>query len=810
MMARFLGTDSLETLQQNSAFGAKPQQVAQPVPGEQEQQDLKDAFASSPDAPPPGLPSPDEFAEYMADPVDEFAEYAASPQEAGPERPTVGGEALLDMDPGKLIDQIITDVGDLGARVKASFAGTELSKLKSVRSSFPDAEVTRDEKGNIFIDEEGKPTRKLDKDSIGLIENIAGDLIADNARLITEGVIENSIRLKGMITGAVLGLGGGPAAPITVPVATAIGTSAAGAVGAVTALEAGDFIQEKIFGIERDPERAGRLTEAGLAVGFGAGFNFLGSRMARSKAARDLLKKGKEKVVETLGSVKDKVKEVEGLLKQVNESGLVQEGKEIKFTPGQKVQTLGDDVHLPEVKILEGEMSRENNYRAFRQETANAVEGAYDSARKLLRQEAGVPADLGESIGNVISDEKAVWGKYIGEYRLKVNNAAAGKPQAAINSRDAVTKVADDLGIDLNDFMSLKGDDAAKSMKLRVDLIKKKSGLDRNKSEVLAENLFSLVSLGRRKGGKISLVDIEDSYKTLRNTIDSNITSPNGGRALSRHLIEMKDALERDRLAAIGELLPDADKQLYSKSMGRYSEITGAMRNINKHLLDNKITRGAFAKEVFSKKAKALPQLRALKTIIQKDRPELWNEMSADFVDHIIESSRKKGSERVDWANVRKMYRELDPSGKFQKELFEGTPLSHETMDALTKLGGIEFSQREAFKPKLPKAGIIRNAMRALMINFGPTRAEAVSSIIKDLGGGKNAAAKYLASGGLEDMLKMLPQKDRGFWRNFGNEVVDLALEKAQRFTPGAPPARGIGELFTTDPGALGPEEPAQ
>jgi len=120
--------------------------------------------------------------------------------------------------------------------------------------------------------------------------------------------------------------------------------------------------------------------------------------MARSKAARDLLKKGKEKVVETLGGVKDKIQEVEGLLKQVNESGLVQEGKEIKFTPGQKLETLGDEVHLPEVKILEGEMSRENNYRAFRKETSKSIEGSYDSARKLLRQEAGVPTDLGESL----------------------------------------------------------------------------------------------------------------------------------------------------------------------------------------------------------------------------------------------------------------------------------------------------------------------------------------------------------------------------------------------------------------------------
>jgi len=486
------------TLDQSSPFGAKPQQLDQPEPGAQEAQDFLNSIES--DAQPEIAAQPEGDLDPAAQ---EFLAGEAEQEGLGlPPSTQSPAEDFTDVSPAQMLDEAITTIGDLGARVKASFAGTELSKLKSVRSSFPDAEVTRDDKGNIFIDEEGKPTRKLDKESIGLIENIAGDLIADNARLITEGTIENLFRIKGAIEG--MGVASVPAVAIE------------GAIGANVALSTADFIQEKIFGIERDPERASRLTESALATSFGAGFNFLGARMARSKAARDLLKKGKEKVVETLGGVKDKIQEVEGLLKQVNESGLVQEGKEIKFTPGQKLETLGDEVHLPEVKILEGEMSRENNYRAFRKETSKSIEGAYDSARKLLRQEAGVPTDLGESIGSVISDEKMVWGKHIGKFRKGVDQAAAGAPQSAANTVEAVERVAENLGIDMGSFMALKGKTPAATRQLRVEHIKKMSGLDRNKAEVLSENLHSLVSVAKRKGDKLSLKDIESSYTALR------------------------------------------------------------------------------------------------------------------------------------------------------------------------------------------------------------------------------------------------------------------------------------------------------
>lgn len=688
------------------------------------------------------------------------------------------------------------------ARMKNAFAVTGPESLDVLKKSglFDDV---RDQGGTIQVKRKGrKGWENFDRDKWELI----GDTL-DFARDGVEALIENGGRIGGAITGALVaapegalvgagagtlvapgpgtvagGVGGGVAAGLAGAVPGGI---AGGAGGAVIAKNVGDAIAEYVMGIKQDPER-NKTQESVVAGAMGAGFSWLGSRMARNRAAKDAAKR---EATKTLEYAKEQVtRTTEDIAEVAKSFQMDKKTGRIRLDPQQAV---GPGV-IPELDVTARELSTEQSFRNFRREAGDSIKSAYDSVAHALGAAAGRGAEVGDDFILTAKDVRKVEGKYIEAFRTQAESQLKGVSQPAPVTLNTLQMISQNIKTAGHAERQLGLTPAqAKNYMRETDVIKRL--LTRTKGNMKIDTAFAL-------------------EKRLTQAINANMDNPNG-RAYAIALLDVRNAIKDDALDMMEQSfikMGDKDGTLlkaFQASKGRYKELIGATGNLGNLLKTENISKNELVAKLFEGKGSYKFAMNA-KTLINETDPKLWNQLSGEYFLKLRNDATDALDNNVNWPQMEKKWRDLDP--RLKKELMTASGMRPEGMEALLRLGTRVKNANFDAMPRESQKGFIKRNIKMLAVYLGggaTARGAAVGQTMVEGMGKDQAMMKWLKDGGMEEILNEMP--------GLKPERAAGLREWVTKWSPapkalGATTSRRKGQEALAAPTAVPAEEPEQ
>jgi len=788
-MAGTQDINPFDTLPQNSAFGAKPQQVSEPVPGEQEQVETQEFFESQP-----------EVSDFSSGGVEGEQAPEAMPQELTPEQEAqqlmgmspeeeaaqlMGEDFQEDLqDPNSSIEGIMQQVRDFPLRAKVSFGVTRAEQMEGIEESVGKENVKIDKASDKirFRKDKNAPWKNFDPDTAEFLN----DVIGDNVRNIAEGLFENFMRLKGGIAGAggaaiegaaVGGLAGTAVAPGpgTIIGATAgaassgvlggiAGASLGGAVGAAGALTFGDFMQEKVFEISRDPNRSSRAKETAQAAAIGAGFNFLAAGTVRALSkAKSAIMPNRTIMPESLPTSVD---EAVASINKLEESGLKKfrtiDGSEIHLMPNQM------NPNSPGLQADAKSLSSLESYNTFIEKQGKMLKDTYmeiaDAAGNVMKGRKNLGKRFGASVERINNFELDSMRRYQNEAMLR----SKGAKVPVDRFRENLKGMMGELGLTPTLKMTKDGKQVFK-ISGEIDAPE----LTEGQKKTLMTKFTEFGDMLTKNNGQMSLEAMNKHYVGLTrniNKLDGAVTKD----PLMSHFIKMKNSLRDDWTDSIEQFLPEGDTIAgYKQVRERISSIIGSKGKLNKALKHNEIARESLAKTVFNKSRTGLDDVRALKNLIANDDPALWRDLTGEWLEGTIEAATDRTTKLTDWKKVRGKF--FGPQGLGDEiigEMFGDAKFGKKELDALFKLG--ELTQSARFQAAQPETieHLSRGFIKLLATPFAALRIDRGAKILASFGKEKEFA-KFISREGAEGIMRGYKGKNKKF---IENRLVQMAV----------------------------------
>lgn len=611
------------------------------------------------------------------------------------------------------LESLKEQVRESATRFKNAFTVTTPESIGVLKKSglFDDV---RSIGGTIQVRRKGREGwENFDRDKIELV----GDTL-DLARDAVEVIAENTFRAGGAALGTAALPGAG----------TLGGAAAGGATGAIAAKNVGDFIAQTVMGIERDPER-NMLKENAVAGAFGAGFNLMGSTLARRLAARTANASEAKKTIEyatkaARGAMED--------IAEVKNSGIMLgEFGNFKLDP----QQLVGHGNVPELDVTAKELSKDQSFRNFRKGVSDSLTNAYDSVAKSLGAASGKGANIADDFVLTANDVKAAEGKLIGSFRALADEKLAGQPQPAPRFLQTIQMMKESIPTPGHAERQL--------------------GLTPPQAKNFMRELNVMTQLMGRTGGQIRIDTAQAIQDRLTKQINSHINSANG-RQYGIALIDLKNAIRDDGIDMLENVLPESYKQMYSVSKGRYKDIIGSTDQLGKMLETENISRNELVSKLFEGKG-SYKFAQSAKTLINETNPKLWDQLSGEYVSKLKNDATDPISGAVNWGQISKKWSNLDP--RLQKDVLQSTGIPPGGMDALIRLGiRVQGTTFEAL-PKDPDLKFVKKALKQVFIWKGggaAAQGSAAGQLLDGMGRDK-ALSKWMADGGLEEILKEMP-----------------------------------------------------
>lgn len=627
------------------------------------------------------------------------------------------------------LSSIKEQLNEATTRFKNAFTVTGKESVDTLKSSGLFTDV-RDKDGEIQVQRKGRNGwESFDRKKF----EVLGDAI-DMSRDVFEGIVENAFRTAGGIGGAAAGTAAAPG-PGTA-VGAVEGVAAGGAAGALVAKNAGDIVAQQLLGIKRDPNR-NDATEQATTAALGAGFSFLGSKIARSLANRSAVR---EEAKKTLDFASTQAMAAANDITQISKSG-------IKLHPDGKFrldpQQLVGGGQIPEIDATAKELSTEQSFRNFRRDVTEHVVGAYDTVAKSLGAAAGKGADLGSDFVLTSQDVRNVEGKMIGAFRDQAENQLKGKTAPVPRLLQTVQFIKQNMP--------------------SAGYAERQLGLTPAQAKNYMREVDVMTRLLGRTGGEVRIDTAFALEKRLTQAINSNIDSANG-RQYAIALLDLRNAIRDDGM----DMMESAFKQMggqaggnkllsmFQQSKARYSQIMDATRTLGKTLENENISRNALIGKLFEGKD-SYKFARSAKTLIDETNPGLWNQLSGEYFQKLRTDATNPVTNAVDWGSMTKKWTNLDP--RMQKDLLDSTGIPREGMDALMRLGvRIQGTTFEAMaKPPVQK--LVKGVLKQIFVWWGggaAAKGSAAGALLDGMGKDQ-AMAKWLQDGGLEEVLKEMP-----------------------------------------------------
>ena len=676
--------------------------------------------------------------------------------------------AVQEPDPGETFD-----FDSLKARFKASFGVTETEQQQAIQSVFKDSNVFKS--GDDWLIQ--KPNQKPFKlEGEGAADFLA-DIFADNARTLVEMGVDIGITAGG--TAAGIATGG--------PVGGAVAFGAADALGGVTAINVGDAIQEAL-GIERDPSRS-RVTENIIAGSLGAGFKAMGTGVSKILAKRASKKAAAQALDENL--IREEVDEVVESIIRVNDSGFVKEGDQIRLVPTQQAPS------NPELKIAAQELSTEREFREFISKQGKMISETYERAGQMLGNVSGPRRGITERFGEAVGDVDTAAGRLIGDFRKSAIDGAGQTPIEMPNMNNTLNKLIDDLD-GLEDGL---GQAIFKPRQTKQEIAKLTDALvsDGLTDAQARAYLTQTRLMGKQMQKGMSLTSLDAWYDRLGKQIN-RLGKSDTNSAMQWKLINLRKGLRDDWTKAIGDHVGGPAKPEYEKALKRFSEVRTSLNDLNSALKKEGISQEALVKHIFQAPGENLKRIKAVRTVIQKEDPELWRDMTGEF---FVETLRKasddfgRATQKTNWKKVAKTWNDIGKEA--QSEILSGSGMPRQDFRALLNVAqrSQNFTVKD-FRHRPETTSVLKSMFLVLSNTLPTTKAQHMGSIVQSMGRDK-ALANYLAEDGLERMLKFAKPAKRGLWREKIKPVINAALREELR-EEGAEISAGINESTRPSP----------
>lgn len=714
--------------------GTKPTDLASPVPDTGDDFAALDAFAGAPD----DLSALEGFA---VDP-------AAAAQAPGPDQEIPQVAPAEEIDPGAMspmpeptgLASAREQINEAATRFKNAFTVTDNESLDVLRSSGLFDDVKKSAKG-LMVKRRGRAGwEHFDRDKIELL----GDTL-DLARDAFEGVIENIGRIGGAVGGFMAAAPQGAAAgTVAAPglgtavgaVATGMGGAvpggiAGGAAGAVAAKSAGDAVAQNLLGIPRDPER-NMTQENVVAGGMGAGFSWLGSRMARRAAAREAAAGEAKKTVDY---AKQRLADAQADIADLQKAGALE--KNFRLDPQQIV----GQGNIPELDATARDLSQNESFRNARRQVADSVTGAYDAVAKTLGAQAGRGSTIGDDFVLSAQNVREVEGRMIGEFKQQAEQQLKGVSQLAPRTTNTIQMIHQSIKTPGHAERQLGLTPAqAKNYMHEVDVMKKL--LIRTQGSMRLDTSFAL-------------------QDRLTKSINANINSANG-RPYAIALMDLRNSVRDDALDAMEnsfKQMGDPNNTLLNRfqaSKARYREIMEATGGLGKMLETDNVSRNEVIGKLFEGKGSYKQAMNA-KTLINETNPKLWNQLSGEYFTKLRHDATDPATGSVNWSGMAKKWQNLDL--RLQGELLTGSGLKPDQFNALMRLGlRVQNADFTAVARDNHTKSIIKGIFTMIPgLGVGATaKGNTIGSLVEGMG--KNQSLPlWLKDGGLEELLREMP-----------------------------------------------------
>lgn len=618
---------------------------------------------------------------------------------------------------------MIRQLREAPTRLRLSFGVTAKEKVDFLKNSMGANNVRTQGDDKIQFRYPGeKKWRAIDNDTFEMVNDLM-----DFGRDAFEVASETGAKLVG------------------VPLAGPVG----GAAGSMIALNAGDGFAQDVIGIPRDPSRSA-VAENAIAGGIGAVLPFGASIMARRAAAKKAAQSVTPNIVREL--VSDAIKATE----EIKASGL----GDIKLLPHQ-LDVAGS---VPEVTQYAKSASTNDLFRNAINQQKQVLGEGWESIRKEIGNVGTPKVGIHDKVATAISNIDKYEGALIGDFRDRALKASKGKFQPM----NETSKILLGPGGSLQQVRSLQkqfgvvnGERVRESeviQKLKDEMFPE---LKTSQVKTLVNTMESVAAkLEKRKAkmGQMTLEEVDREYTKLTRMIGDTINT-SGSKELGKRLIGLKDAVRTDWQNSIGTLLGGSELQAYKTSLDRFSSIKISIEALAKAIKSDNISKEALSDYLFQGN-QSLDRVRNLKNIIFESDQDLWRDVTGNYLDKIQKTFKDPDTGSIDFVGLSK---ELGGKKELMGELADGIGLDAGDIDNFLKVGRMFQKTEFPFQPKQEQITALR---KLAMISFSPfistlAKANEARKMLEAMGNDK-AVLKYLNAGGIEDLLKGVPKRDRG------------------------------------------------
>lgn len=696
-----------------------------------------------------------------------------------------------------------------GADLKTNFVGSfgnDNQKEMLLKQTYGNENVRRDG-DDFYLTRNGKE-EKFTRSMLDTVVDIAkvtsgGPRAAFDA---APGLVKDVASMGKMVMTEAIALPGEVAAAVTLnPVAMFAARLVGGAAGEVAA----DTVGEKL-GLPKDPNaKPGELIARSALVGglratLGWGFDkaatWVGNKL--SGKAVEIAERQAAQAATPEMAVSNMMRDIgdtEKVLSRMKSEGII-DGKFL-FRPDQAT-------HEPNLHAAALQASKSKLFQDVAEQQGEMMSKAWQKLDQGASKLSG-----GEGLGNKflekLSSADKAFGALIGDARQTV---IKNSPNAEIEAplvKEQVSSIMNYLGfakqtkmqVPDNALGSLGGaapaavavgeEFVAPSASKVADMLELSSSSRIADAQKIIGDVSKLADMLTNGKDKLSAKALNIKYTELTDRISKRM-GDNTSMGYTKLMIKLKDAIRDDFAEGIekvgGAELGDA----YATSMKRYRMFRQAEESLGKLLDRDSVSSEQFVKHVFTGGIEGYERIAQTKKLLNVTDPGLFQQLKGQWFKQIMDASPLKDakSDRLGGVNWTSFEKKLNSIGEDNlKQVFEPKELAN-LRDFLTigkKLQNADF----AYLPQDKAPGMMLRALNAAksfvgLSHFlghhrsGPSRissdaANLVLNIAPD-----DMALKYLTSGGVEDIMKLVPTARKAEVRTNLERIVEYGLKAAE------------------------------
>lgn len=264
----------------------------------------------------------------------------------------------------------------------------------------------------------------------------------------------------------------------------------------------------------------------------------------------------------------------------------------------------------------------------------------------------------------------------------------------------------------------------------------------------------------------MSLSDLNLLRKSFADKAAGYFDNEGASTQIRSYMSNMRKALTTDVDANMDKYISPGDMSAYQQSKQQYGIVKDGMEKFERILSNDNISSTAFAKQLFSGAATSPDKVQAAQQMIEANNPMLWRRIAGSHFDMVNESARDPATGKLDFGKLNKAYQGLINNGSMDS-LLSGTGVKPEDMINFTNLAARidKMDMNQLAQPQ----GLGNLKKLAVAVSHSAFAVGSKVSLVADgfLNAGRNKAVqKFIQERGYDDVLNAVPEVSQPWMRN--------------------------------------------